>query len=112
MDSDVSTTRRRALLLAALGFATLDLHGRPPSALAALRGWLDTWCGIGAVAAGMARQGYDVSLTRYDERGWRATFYVAGVEHSTTAASGSAFHRTPFGAVQRAAWHTLRRGVA
>jgi hypothetical protein len=24
----------------------------------------------------MARQGYDLQLTRYDDRGWRATFYT------------------------------------
>ena len=46
------------------------------SLLALVRVWLGTWSGIGLVAAGMARQGYDLSLTRYDERGWRATFYV------------------------------------
>ena len=28
------------------------------------------------------RQGYDLQLTRYDERGWRATFYTAGMEYS------------------------------
>jgi hypothetical protein len=26
-----------------------------------------------AWAVGMARQGFDLQLTRYDERGWRAT---------------------------------------
>jgi hypothetical protein len=26
----------------------------------------------------MARQGYDLQLTRYDEKGWRATFYTTG----------------------------------
>jgi hypothetical protein len=30
---------------------------------------------------GMARQGFDLQLTRYDERGWRATFYTTGMEH-------------------------------
>jgi hypothetical protein len=28
-------------------------------------------------AVGMHRQGYDLQLTRYDDRGWRATFYGA-----------------------------------
>ena len=62
------------LLVAALGFTTLP---RPSSdrALWALRFWLDSWRGIGDVEGGMARQGYDLQLTRYDERGWRATFY-------------------------------------
>jgi len=31
-----------------------------------------------------ARQGYDLQLTRYDDRGWRATFYTTGMEHSPT----------------------------
>jgi hypothetical protein len=64
--------QRGQLLRAALGFA-----GPPrPSydcelwALWALRTWLDSWAGIGHVVVGMARQGYDLQLTRYDERGW------------------------------------------
>jgi len=36
------------------------------------------WRGVGAVAARMARQGYDLQLTRYDQKGWRATFYRPG----------------------------------
>ena len=51
-------------------------------ALWALRTWLDSWSGIGRIAVGMARQGYDLQLTRYDERGWHATFYTTGMEHS------------------------------
>ena len=39
------------------------------SSLHALRTWLDSWAGIGHVAVGMARQGYDLQLTRYDEKG-------------------------------------------
>ena len=42
-------------------------------ALHALRTWLDSWAGIGHVAVGMRRQGYDLQLTQYDDRGWRAT---------------------------------------
>jgi hypothetical protein len=34
-----------------------------------LRGWFDTWAGIGRVAAGMAQQSYDLQLTRYGEDG-------------------------------------------
>jgi hypothetical protein len=47
-------------------------------ALWALRTWLDSWAGIGRIAVGMAHQGYDLQLTRYDERGWRATFSTPG----------------------------------
>src|SRR5207245_3905911 len=38
-----------------------------------LRTWLDSWAGVGRVVVGMARQGFDLQLTRYDEKGWRAT---------------------------------------
>jgi hypothetical protein len=63
-------------------------------ALHALRTWLDSWSGIGRIAVGMARQGYDLQLTRYDERGWRATFYTTGMEHSPTSATGTGWERT------------------
>jgi len=78
-------------------------------ALHALRSWRDSWCGIGHVAVGMARQGYDLQLTRYDEKGWRATFYTTGMEHSPTSATGTAWERTPWHAVQRAAWVVLTK---
>ena len=79
--------RRGQLLRAARGFAGLPC---PSShrALWALRTWLDSWAGIGRIAVGMARQGYDLQLTRYDERGWRATFYTTGMDHSPTSATG------------------------
>ncbi len=93
--------------MAALGFALL-----PPSApeLRVVHGWLDTWRGIGDVVVGMARQDYDLQLTRYDGRGWRATFYTSGMEHSATRAIGSAWEPTPWRAVQRAAWEALVTG--
>jgi len=52
-------------------------------ALWASRTWLDSWPGIGHVAVGMHRQGFDLQVTQY-ERGWRATFYTTGMEHSPT----------------------------
>jgi hypothetical protein len=58
---------------------------------------------------GMHRQGYDLQLTQYDERGWRATFYTTGMEHSPTSATGSAWEPTPWRATNRAAWEALRR---
>src|SRR5436309_14148993 len=79
------------------------------SALWALRTWLASWSGIGHVAVGMARQGYDLQLTRYDEKGWRATFYTTGMEHSPTSATGTGWERTPWRAVQRAAWEALKK---
>jgi hypothetical protein len=58
---------------------------------------------------GTARQGYDLQLTRYDEKGWRATFYTTGMEHSLIAATASALEPTPWRAVQRAAREALRK---
>jgi hypothetical protein len=57
---------------------------------------------------GMARQGFDLQLTRYDEKGWRATFYTTGMEHSPTSATGTGWERTPWHAVQGAARDALR----
>jgi hypothetical protein len=65
--------------------------------------------GIGHVAVGMHRQVYDLQLTQYDARGWRATFYTAGMEHSPTSATRTAWERTPWHATQRAAWEALRK---
>jgi hypothetical protein len=48
-------------------------------------------------------------LTQYDERGWRATFYVAGIEHSLTSDTASAWEPTPWRAVQVAARDALRK---
>jgi hypothetical protein len=97
--------------MAALGFAgcSMPSHDR---ALHALRTWLDSWAGIGHVAVGMHRQGFDLQLTQYDERGWRATFYTTGMEHSPTSATGTAWERTPWHATQRAAWGALRNAHA
>ena len=102
---------RHALLVAALGFIRCrEVRGADPEIpVSVLRQWLSSWRGLGLVAAGMARQGYDLSLTRYADLGWRATFYVTGREHSPTGATGSAFEATPFLAVQVAAWETLAR---
>jgi hypothetical protein len=63
-----------------------------------------SWSRIGHVG-----QGFDLQLTRYDERGWRETFYTSGMEHSPTSASGTAWKRTPWHATQRAAWEALDR---
>jgi hypothetical protein len=51
----------------------------------------------------MHRQGFDRQLTQYDERGWRATFYMAGMEHSPTSATGTGWERTQRRAVEGAA---------
>jgi len=98
--------QRGQLLRAALGFAGLPRPSYDRS-LWALRFWLDSWSGIGRIAVGMAHQGFDLQLTRYDERGWRATFYTTGMEHSPTSATGTGWERTPWHATQRAAWEAV-----
>ena len=100
--------QRGRLLRAAVGFAGCSLPSYD-RALWALRTWLDSWSGIGHVAVGMHRQGYDLQLTQYDERGWRATFYTTGMEHSPVSAIGTSWEKTPWHAVQRAAWDALDR---
>jgi hypothetical protein len=81
------------------------------SALHALRSWLDSWSGIGHATVGMHRQGYDLQLTQYDDRGWRAMFYTTRMEHSPTSATGTAWEPTPWRATQRAAWEPLKKIV-
>jgi hypothetical protein len=98
--------QRGQLLRAAVGFAGCSMPSYD-RALYTLRSWLDSWEGIGHVAVGMHRQGYDLQLTQYDDRGWRATFYVTGMEHSPTSATGTGWERTPWHAVQVAAWTAL-----
>jgi hypothetical protein len=107
---DIELRRRARLLyvvLAALQFRSPP--GQEPGIVLILRRWLDSWTGIGLVVTGMARQNFDLQLTRYGDEGWRATFYPAGRAHSVTAAVGSAWERTPWEAVQGAAWETLKR---
>jgi hypothetical protein len=58
--------QRGQLLMKALGFAGCSLPSYD-RALWALRTWLDSWSGIGHVTVGMAPQGDDLRLTRYDE---------------------------------------------
>ena len=73
--------------------------------------WVPARCGIGHVAVGMHRQGYDLQLTQYDEQGWRATFSTTGMEHSPTSATGTGWECTPWHATQRAAWEALKKAA-
>jgi hypothetical protein len=51
----------------------------------------------------------DLQLTRYDEKGWRGTFYATGIEHALTRATGTAWERTPWHAAQRAVWEAWKK---
>ena len=45
-----------------------------------LRAWLNSWQGIGHIAVGMDRQGYDLQLTKYAESPpWQSTMIKSGV---------------------------------
>jgi hypothetical protein len=97
---------RGQLLGAALGFVGLPSNDH---ALHDLRSYLDSWSGIGRIAVGMAHQGWDVQLTAYAARDWRATFFPVGIAHSVVG--GTAWEPTPWRAVQRAAWEALTEEV-
>jgi hypothetical protein len=101
--------RRRRLLLTFLTLLACRYPSREPPVVIGARLLLGGWPGIGRIAVGMARQGFDLQLTRYGNQGWRATFYPAGIAHSVTAAVSSAWEPEPWTAVQRAAWEGLMR---
>jgi hypothetical protein len=71
-----------------------------------VREWLDNWSSIGLIIAGIKHQGWDVRLSTYTARDWRATFFPVGIAHSVVG--GSAWEPTPWRAVQRAAWEAIR----
>ena len=62
-----SSDRRCLALRAAL--AAVLVPAQAPE-LALIRRWLDSWTGIGLIAVGMQRQGFDVQLTAYGDGHW------------------------------------------
>ena len=63
---NVMLNPRARLMMVAVGFLGLDVSpSSMPPALITLHRWLDSWSGIGVIERGMARQGYDLALTRY-----------------------------------------------
>jgi hypothetical protein len=96
----VAPDRCRSLLVATLGFLMLHTSDkRLPPSLAALHSWLDNWRGIGHIVVGMERLGYVVSLKKWRDGGWTATFNRDVMLSSEGFGSGS----TPWLATQRAA---------
>jgi hypothetical protein len=87
-------------LRAALGF--FQLPARAPE-LQMLHHWLDTWTGLGLVVVGVER-GLRFSLSHIAEDEWRAVF----MGHPMFAPAGFGVAKTPWQAVQRAAWAALR----
>jgi hypothetical protein len=95
----VPNDRRRLLPRATLGF--LQLPPRAPE-LRLLHNWLNSWRGVGLLAVGLHRVGYDLDLRQYGDDHWRATFYVTGFAHSILG--GSALGAYGVAGVQRAGW--------
>jgi hypothetical protein len=94
-------------MLTMLGFRYPPRH--EPPVIAGIRQYLGGWPGVGRIVAGMARQQYDLQLTRYGPSGWQAAFYLAGIGHSLTSSAGTGWAPNPVTAMQRAAWEALRR---
>ena len=97
-----SIAERRALLTTALGFAQFRVRD---AAVDALKRWHGSWRGAGFVVGGMNRQGHDLELQQY-ATGWWARFYMTG--HSHSFCEGSGWAKTPWAAVQKAAWERLK----
>jgi len=81
----------------ALGFLQLQPHA---PALRLLHRWLDTWTGLGLVVVGVERQGLRFSLSHIAKGEWRAYF----MKSPMFAPAGFGVAKTPWAAVQRAAW--------
>src|SRR4029077_15241174 len=103
-----ASDQRGRLLVAAFGFAGCSMPSYD-RALWALRTWLDSWAGIGHVAVGMHRQGYDLQLTQYDDKGWRGAYYTTWMKHRPSGAIAPGWARPPGRPPQRAAWEALDR---
>jgi hypothetical protein len=93
----------RGRLRAVLAAVLVDADGPE---LALVHRWLDSWRGVGLLAVGLHRTGYDLDLRQYGDGHWQASFYVTGLAHSILG--GSAWEPTVWRAVQRAAWDALK----
>ena len=94
----------RRVLTPTAAFSFLHLSPRAPE-LQLVHRWMDSWIGVGLIAVGLHRQGWDLQLTEYDDGHWRATFYLTGMAHSIVG--GSAWEPTVWRAVQRAGWDAM-----
>ncbi len=75
-----------------------------------LRGWLDTWSGVGHVLDAMTAAGYHAEL-RQSVFGWRAEFHREGMQHSRSTWAGVGTAVLPWRAVQMGALDVLKRAA-
>lgn len=96
--------RRRALLTP--DSASRSCAGASPchASRCTLASWIHSWRDVGAVVIGMRAQGYRLHLTCLDDGIWRVSFS----RNAMFAAKGFGADRTPWGAVQQAAWTALK----
>lgn len=100
----MNTHARRARLVAALGFLEIQWQGEVPAPARALHAYMDSWRGLGDVTDAMRSLGFRFNLTTVDAEIWRATFG----RHLMFASDGFGTGRTPWRAVQLAAWTALK----
>jgi hypothetical protein len=105
MQAELELDARGHRLRAALAAVLVKAHA---SELRRMHEWLDSWMGPGLIVTGMTHQGWDLQLTAYGARDWRASFFPVGIAHSIVG--GTAWEPTPW-RVQRAAWETLNKGT-
>ena len=76
-----------------------------PAPVLVLHRLLDSWRGIGLIVEGMQRHGYVVSIKKWRDGGWTASFNRDVMLASEGFGSGA----TPWRAVQEAAWAVVKR---
>ena len=99
---DAMDASRVANLRTTLGFLRL-----PPTEpeLVVLHATFDSWSGLGAIAVGLARQGYRLSLSHIGPGEWRCALMG---DNAMLAPRGFGVAPTPWGAVQMAGWAALK----
>ena len=75
-----------------------------------LRGWLDSWSGVGHVLDAMTAAGHHVEL-RQSVFGWRAEFHREALQHSRSTWAGVGTDVLPWRAVQIGTLDVLKRNA-
>jgi hypothetical protein len=73
-----------------------------------LRGWLDSWSGVGHVLDAMTAAGHHVEL-RQSVFGWRAEFYREAMQHARATWAGVGWSVTPMWMSSRRWWRSITK---